>query len=141
MRQQSAPGFIRVFDALFVLVGNSMRVLFMLIGGGMLAGGFAMIVRVIRVHGQETQVEGSDSLISIRRLKRRRGLGERTFPRAAVTDIRSSFCGETSGIVSKRVQLIVAEKAETVASSIVAEQADTMVTEVRRALGIADHGT
>jgi uncharacterized membrane protein len=136
---QAAPGFIRFFDMLFGLLGNSMRVLFILIGGGMVAGGCSLIVWVIRVHGQQTQIEGSDTLISVRRLKQHRVLSERTFPRAAVTDIRSSVCGATHGIVSKRVQLIVGDTAETVASSITSDQADAMVTEVRRALRTPDH--
>lgn len=133
---KTAPGFIRFFDMIFGLLGGFMRIVFILIGSAMLVGGLTMIVHIIRMHGQQTQVEGSDTLISVRRLKRHRILNERTFPRNAVTDIRSSVCGATHGIVSKRVHLIVGEKAEPVVSSIIADQADAMVSEVLQALGI-----
>ena len=136
---KTAPAFVRIFDMAFGLLGGFMRIVFILIGGAMLVGGLAMIVHIVRTHGRQTQVEGSDTLISVRRLKRYRILNERTFPRNAVTDIRSSVCGATHGIVSKRVQLIVGEKAETVASSLIADQADAMVSEVRQALGIPNH--
>jgi len=130
------PVFFQIIEGGFALIGNLFRCVFFLLSGSMLASGFATIIWVIRNHGQETRFEGNESTVTIRRLRSDRILSERSFSRESVIDILSSVSSSTGGITSKRIQLVVADKAETVATSIIADKADAIVAEIRQAMGI-----
>ncbi len=129
--------FFQLLESTFALIGNLFRCIVLLVGGSAVACGIFMIIRVFRKHGQETRFEGNESTITIRRLRRGRVLAEKSFSRVAVSDIVSSVSSSTGGITSKRIQLIIADKAETVATSITADQADAVVAEIRQAMGIS----
>ncbi len=131
------PLIFRMMDLGFAMLGNVFRVIFFLISGSMVVGGITLIVWVFWHHGEVTEFQGNSSTIIIRRLKAGRVLKEQSFPRQSVTDICSSISSITSGITTKRIQLIIGDKAETVANSIIADKADAVVAEVRQAMGIA----
>jgi uncharacterized membrane protein len=129
-RQDS--GIFRAIDTIF----NQFPVMMLLSSGVITLIGWYMLIRLIGARGQETRIEGSDSEIAIRRHSRGRIIHERAFPRSSVTNIRSFFTGNTDTTVMKRVELIVGEKAEPVTRWADGNQADAMVAEVRRALGL-----
>ncbi len=133
---QDEPVILRMMEWGFTMLSYVFRVVFFLIGGSMMVGGIAMIIRVFRHHGEVTQFQGNSTTVTIRRLRAGRVLKEKSFPRQSVTDLRSSISSITDGITTKRIQLVIGDKAETVANSIIADKADAMVAEIRQAMGI-----
>lgn len=131
---EKAPSAIKVFDFVFSLMTGGFRVIWTLMSGLMAVGGIGLGTWLVRTRGQETRVEGSDSEIAIRTTRHGRVLKERVFPRAQVSDIRTSVSGSSNNRTMKRVELIVGDKAEKIAGWIDGEQADALVEEVRRAL-------
>lgn len=83
---------------------------------------------------QETRIDGSISDIAIRTSRHGLILKERVFPRASVTEIRSSVSGSSNGKAMKRIELIGGDQAETIARWIDGDKADALVEEVRRPL-------
>lgn len=128
--------FFQIIECGFSLLDNLFHCLFYLISGSMFVSGIATIIWVCRNHDQQTRFEGNESTVTIQRLRGDRILSERSFARESISDILSSVSSSTGGITSKRIQFIIADRAETVATSIIADKADAVVAEIRQALGI-----
>lgn len=131
----TSPGFLHGIDILFWGLSNSFRVIWMLMSGIMAMGGMALTVWLIRTRDRETRVEGTESEVSIRIYQRGLILNDRSFPRDSVTDIRASVSGSSNGQPMKRIELLVGNRAEKIASWVDGEKADALVAEVRGALG------
>lgn len=134
LAEKDAPGFVRAFDFFFKTMSQSFRLIWTLMSGVMAAGGLSLLVWLYKTRDQETRIEGTDSEIAIRTSRHGLVLKERAFPRPSVADIRSSVSGSSNGKTMKRVELIVANKAEPVARWIDGEKADELVDQVRRVL-------
>ncbi|MES2659029.1 MAG: hypothetical protein V4689_10460 [Verrucomicrobiota bacterium] len=132
--EKNLPAAIQVFDFLFTFMSQSFRIIWTLMSGVMAAAGMYLLVWLSRARTKETRIEGTASEIAIRTFRHGRILKERLFPRASVTDIRSSVSGSSNGKTMKRVELIVAGKSELVSRWLDGEQADEIVEEVRRAM-------
>lgn len=131
-----APLEIDAFDKVFGFLTHGFRSVWIIMSGFMAVAGASWIVWLIKTRGQETRIEGSDSEITLRTYRHDRILKDRSFPRASVTDIRASVSGSSNNRVMKRLELIVGDKAENLASWIDGTRADEIVGEVRRALGV-----
>lgn len=130
------PGAGYYFELVFSLVGNGFRMIWLLISTFFAVIGIGISVHMARDAGKEKRIEGNAAEVSIRSYKRGLIVGDRSFPRSEVTDIRSYQSGSSGSTVMKQVELIVGEKVEKVAGWIDGEKADALAAEVRRALGI-----
>lgn len=125
-----------IFGMVFGFLTNGFQSIWILMSGVMAVAGASLIVWLMKTGGQETRIEGSDSEIALRTYSHDRILKDRSFPRASVTDIRASVSGSSNNKVMKRLELIVGNRAEKLASWIDGARADEIVREVRRALGL-----
>jgi hypothetical protein len=131
---QEDPVIIRVVVGFFAALDGIFRFVWLLAATAMLSGGLVLGVRLFRARGTEQRLEGNDSEIAIRTYRLGRVLKERVFPRAEVTDIRSSVSGKSNTTTMKRVELIVGTRAEPLARWIEGEKADALVEGARRAM-------
>ena len=131
---QKSLGAFRVFEFLFNLIGQGFRTIWILMSCGMAAIGIAIIAWLNKTKHRETLIEGSDSEIAIRTTQHGRILKERVFARADVSGIRSSTSGTSNGKTMKRLEILVAGKAETVAHWIDGEKADELAEKFRNSL-------
>lgn len=98
-------------------------------------GGMILLGRLLSSRGKETRLEGNDSEIAIRTFKHGLVIKEQTYPRADVSNIRTSASGSSNGRTKKRIEMIVGGKAETLALWVDEEKADAFAAEARSALG------
>jgi hypothetical protein len=134
-RSADAPVAVDLFDKVFGFLTHGFRSIWIIMSGAMAVAGVTLIAWLIKTGGQETRIEGSDSEIALRTYKHDRILKDRSFSRTFVTDIRASVSGSSNNRVMKRLELIVGDRAEKLASWIDGVRADEIVGEVRRALG------
>lgn len=121
---------------IFSLMENGFRTIWLLMSGVFAVIGIAMTGHTFMQMGKDRRIEGNASGISIRTYRRGLVFGEVSFPRHQVTDIRASQSGSNNGSPMKRVELIVGERAEKIASWMDGDQADALVADVRNALGV-----
>lgn len=130
------PLFISILEWLFTMLGNVMRLIFLIISLGMLGGGFTMILNVFRKHGCTTLVEGDESIITVRRQERGRVLSERVHQRREVTGMRAVIHTHTGGVSCKRIELLTQGKPITVAAPVLADEADAIVANIGKSSDI-----
>lgn len=97
--------------------------------------GLGMLGKALLDRGKERRIEGNATKISIRTYRNGLILKDRSFPRREVTDIRASVSGNSNSTNMKRVELIVGDRAEKLASWIDAGEADALVRQVREVIG------
>jgi hypothetical protein len=97
--------------------------------------GLGMAGQFLLGRGKERRIEGNATEISIRTYRNGLILKDRSFPRREVTDIRASVSGSSGSTPMKRLDLIVGDRAEKLASWIDGDEADALVRKVREALG------
>ena len=97
--------------------------------------GLGMLGNALLGRGKERRIEGNATEISIRTYRNGLILKDKSFLRREVTDIRSSVSGNSNSTTMKRVELIVGDRAEKLASWVDAGEADALVRQVRGALG------
>jgi hypothetical protein len=131
-----APLETDLFGKVFGFLTHGFRSVWIIMSGAMAVAGASWIVWLMKTRGQESRIEGTDAEIALRTYRHDRILKDRSFPRAAVTDIRASVSGSSNNRVMKRLELIVGAKAEKLASWVDGPRADEIVGEVRRALGV-----
>jgi hypothetical protein len=135
-RSAEAPPAVAAFDRIFDFLTHGFRNVWIFMSGMMAVAGLSLVVWLMTTRGQETRVEGSDSEIALRTYRHGRIIKDRSFPRASVTDLRASVSGSSNNKVMKRLELIVGDRAEKLASWIEGARADEIVREVRRCLGL-----
>lgn len=86
-------------------------------------------------YGKERRIEGNATEVSVRTYRNGLILKDISFPRREVTDIRASLSGSSNSTPMKRLDLIVGDRAEKLASWIDGDEADALVGKVREALG------
>ena len=132
---EKREGASYVFDLVFFLFSNGFKGMWILFTSIFVIIGFAVFVGSIRGLGKDRRIEGNSVEISIRTYKRGLVLKNKSFPRNSVTDVRASSSGSSNGKPMKRVELIVGDKSEKLASWMDGDAADELVAEVRAALG------
>lgn len=124
-----------VFDLVFALFGNGFRFIWLMISSLFVLIGLGMALSILMGGGSERRIEGNSTEISIRTYKRGLIVKDQSFPRNQVTDIRTSASGSSNGRTMKRIELIVGNKAERIASWVDGDAADELIEEVRAAIG------
>jgi hypothetical protein len=132
---KNEPLIFKLIGKFFGVVDHTFRFIWLSMSTAMAGGGIYLTYRLMCGQGKESRIEGNSSEIAIRTYKHTLMIKERVFPRESVTDIRSSVSGSSNGRSMKRVELIVGNKAEKVASWIEGEKADVLLGEVRHAMG------
>jgi hypothetical protein len=97
--------------------------------------GLGMLGQALLDRGKERRIEGNATEISIRTYRNGLILKDKSFPRRDVMDIRASVSGSSNSTTMKRVELIVGDRAEKLASWIDAGEADALVRQVREVMG------
>jgi hypothetical protein len=97
--------------------------------------GLGILGKALLDRGKERRIEGNATEISIRTYRNGLILKDRSFPRREVMDIRASVSGNSNSTTMKRVELIVGDRAEKLASWIDAGEADALVRQVREVIG------
>ena len=131
---KSGPGYW--FSLIHWLFSNGFRTFWVLFSSLFAITGIYTGLSALRELGSNRRIEGNPADISIRTYRRGLVLKDRSFPRSEVTDIRASESGRIGNTFTKRVELIVGEKAEKVAIWMNGDKADDLVAEVREAMGI-----
>lgn len=124
-----------VFERMFDGLDLGFRVIWLGMSSLITLGGLTLFGWLLRDKGVETRLEGNDSEIAIRTFKHGLVIKERSYPRASVTDFRTAASGSSNDRIKKRIEMIVGEKAETLAHWVDEEQADGFAAEARAALG------
>jgi len=124
-----------VFERMLNGLDLGFRVIWLGMSSLITLGGLTLFGWLLRAKGVETRLEGNDSEIAIRTFKHGLVIKERSYPRASVTDFRTAASGYSSDRIKKRIEMIVGEKAETLAHWVDEEQADGFAAEARAALG------
>ncbi len=125
-----------VFELIFSLFTNGFRGIWLLMTSVFAVIGIIAFVGSLRSIGKDERIEGNSAEISIRTYKRGLVVKDKSFPRSAVSDIRASSSGSNNGTQMKRIELIVGDKAERIASWTDGDDADALVAEVREAMGL-----
>ncbi len=126
--RENSGDFFQLFISLF---SNGFRGIWLLMSTAFAGIGIAVLVASLRCIGQERRIEGNSTEVSIRTYKRGLIVKDKSYPRSAITDIRSSKTGYSNGSTMKRIELIVGNKVERIASWAEGDEADEMVAEVR----------
>ncbi|MFM2198351.1 MAG: hypothetical protein RLZZ505_1783 [Verrucomicrobiota bacterium] len=121
---------------IFSLLDNGFRIMWLLMSGLFAAIGIGISIHTFRSIRKDLRIEGNSAEIAIRTYRRGLVFDEKSFPRSQVTDIRASQSASSNGRPMKRVELIVGDRAEKIANWMGGDDADTLVTDVRNALGI-----
>lgn len=123
------------FSLATFLFTNGFRTFWVLFSSVFAVIGIFAAMAALRDLGSDRRIEGNSSDISIRTYRRGLILKDKSFPRNQVTDIRTSESGSSGNTKMKRVELIVGDKAEKIASWMDGEKADSLAAEVRQAMG------
>jgi hypothetical protein len=132
-----APSGIRNDDPLalvfrmFDVLSHGFNLVWTISAMAMVVGGLFLTYRLQRSRHLIKKIEGTASDIAIRSYRHGRVWKETSYPRQQVTDIRSSESGQINGRPMKRLELIVGDKVESLASWIEGDAADSVVAEVR----------
>ncbi len=132
---KKSEGAAYVFDFVFFLFSNGFKGFWILFTSIFVVIGIATFVASLRGLGKDRRIEGNSAEISIRTYKRGLVVKDKSFPRNSVTDIHASSSGSSNGKPMKRIELIVGDKSEKLASWMDGDAADELVAEVRAALG------
>lgn len=133
----SSSEILSGFSMLFHRINKVFQVVCLLMTVLITVAGWGSLIWLIRTRDRETRIEGSESEISIRTYQRELILKDRSFPRDSVSDIRASVSGSSNGQPMKRIELIVGNHAEKIASWVDGEKADALVAEVRGVIGVS----
>lgn len=133
---EKSGGVGYVFELVFSLFGNGFRTIWLLLTTAFCVLGIYTVVNSLRGLGQDRKIEGNSAEIAIRTYKHGLILKEQSFPRAAVSDIRTSISGSSGSRQMKRIDLIVDNKVEKLCLWVDGEEADRIAAEVRGALGV-----
>ncbi len=117
------------------LLENGFRTVWILFCSIFVLIGLGMTFSTLRAMNKDRRIEGNEAEISIRTYRHGLILEDRSFPRNQVHDIRGTHSGSANNKAMKRVELIVGEKAEKIASWMDGDMADQLIQEVRSALG------
>ncbi len=117
------------------LLTNGFRTIWILFCSLFAVIGLGMTFSTLRSMKKDQRIEGNEAEISIRTYRNGLILEDRSFPRNQVHDIRGTTSGSSNNKQMKRVELIVGEKTEKIASWMDGDLADQMIAEVRAALG------
>lgn len=128
------PAIIALISRLFDLLSTAFQGIWVFSAVAMAVGGFYLFIRLLRERHHVRKLEGNDSEITVRTYRHGRVWKEKTFPRPEVSDIRASTSGHSNGKTMKRLELIIGNKAESLASWIDGDAADALVAEVRAGL-------
>jgi hypothetical protein len=128
--------FSGMVDLFFDVIAWLFRIVWTAIALAMTTGGVMLPWKAFRSSREEVRLEGSDSEVAVRTMRHGLVCRERSFPRHAVTDIRSVLFMAGGPVAAKRIELIVDGKAERVALCVEASAADSVVAQVRAALGV-----
>lgn len=129
-----APGFFRMVELLFDLLGSGFRIIWCIISTIMLVSGIACLRSHARNSGIERRLVGTPTGIAIQKLRHTAVQEEKVFERSLFRDIRVSVTGSVNGKPMKRIELILGDRSETIANWVAGEKADALVEEVRQAL-------
>lgn len=132
MPKDRSNGAFGWFDFLFANLGRTAWTLFSSVFAVI---GVGMTYSTLRGMRKDRRIEGNEAEISIRTYRNGLVYEDRSFPRNQVHDIRATHSGSANNKAMKRVELIVGEKTETIASWMDGDLADQMIAEVRAALG------
>lgn len=130
--QQGAGGLMTWFH---FLLANGFRTIWIMFCSLFVLIGLGMTLSTLRAMKKDRRIEGNEAEISIRTYRNGLILEDRSFPRNQVHDIRGTISGSSNNKSMKRVELIVGDKTEKIASWMDGEMADQMIAEVRAALG------
>ena len=123
------------FRWLAFLLDNGFRTVWTLFSAVCAIIGIGMLYSTFRAMGRDQRIEGDVDKISIRTYKKGLTLENRSFSRDQVYDIRGIISGASNGKAMKRVELVVGNKTEKIASWMDGDLADQLIQEVRDALG------
>jgi hypothetical protein len=113
------------------------RVVWLVFSGGMGSIGLYLTQRLLRSSGHEFRFDGDAMNVHLRTYARGRVIDGKSFARSSVMDLRSSVSGNYNGLPMKRVEMIVGDKVETLATWIEGGEADDFLSEARQALGMS----
>jgi hypothetical protein len=117
------------------LFANGFRTIWTLISSIFAVAGVWMTISTLKGVGKDRRIEGSESQISIRTYQNGLVTNEKSFSREQVHDIRGTESGKSNGTTMKRVELIIGNKTEKIASWMDGDLADKLIREVKEALG------
>ncbi len=129
------PDEMSAFRLFHFLLENGFRTVWILFCSIFILIGLGMTFSTLRAMNKDRRIEGNEAEISIRTYRNGLILEDRSFPRNQVHDIRGTISGSNNNKSMKRVELIVGEKAEKIASWMDGDMADQLIQEVRSALG------
>lgn len=132
---ESQKGVEKAFSWVSFLFANGFRTIWILFCSIFAFIGIGMTYSTLRAIKKDRRIEGNEAEISIRTYRNGLILDDRSFPRNQVHDIRGTVSGSSNNKSMKRVELIVGDKAEKIASWMDGDLADQLIAEVRAALG------
>lgn len=117
------------------LFANGFRTIWTLISSVFAVAGVWMTISTLKGVGKDRRIEGSESQIFLRTYQNGLVTNEKSFSREQVHDIRGTESGKSNGTTMKRVELIIGDKTEKIASWMDGDLADKLIREVKEALG------
>jgi hypothetical protein len=124
-----------IFAWVDFLFANGFRTIWTLFSSLCAMLGLGMTYSTFRAMGRDQRIEADEKEVSIRTYRKGLILENRSFPRDQVYDIRGTNSGSSNGKTMKRVELIVGNKTEKIASWMDGDLADQLIEGVRDALG------
>lgn len=119
----------RLFDSFF-------NAIFAIFGLAASVAGICVLRHGVVSRTLDRRVEGDASVIAIRSYRDGRIVKERSFPRSEVLDVRATSSGHVNNRPMMKIDLLVAGKAERIASWIPEEHAAPWVNQARLTLGV-----
>lgn len=117
------------------LMANGFRTFWIMFSSIFVFAGLGMSYSTLKGMRKDRRIEGNEAEISLRTYRNGLVMEDRSFPRSQVFDIRATQSGSSNGNAMKRVELIIGDKTEKIASWMDGDAADQLVEEVRAALG------
>jgi hypothetical protein len=93
-----------------------------------------ILLRLWSRRGVQRRLEGDAKTIAIREARRGETLREEVFPREEIKAVVSSVNGHSNGKPMSRVELILRDRAKTLAYWVDSREAETFVAEASRAM-------
>ncbi|MEM1085090.1 MAG: hypothetical protein AAGI48_13340 [Verrucomicrobiota bacterium] len=130
-----APFPFSLIEGFFGILGPIMRVVFGLVGLGMLVGGVVVLIQALKRHGAIRELVGTEEALVVLEKRNGRILKQQSFDRRAYRGFRIASSGHVNNRPHVRLRLFVGDEVASLASWVDEEKARDFVEQAERHLG------
>jgi hypothetical protein len=123
-----------VMESVFSVFTFGFKGIWLVMSSLFAVAGLMILLRLWSRRGVQRRLEGDAKTIAIREARRGETLREEVFPREEIKAVVSSVNGHSNGKPMSRVELILRDRAKTLAYWVDSREAETFVAEASRAM-------